>query len=139
MKKVLVILAAITLLGIGAIAYAHGPGGWGGGPGYGWSMMGPGYGGQMMGPGFGGHRGPGYGFMGRGGYTADSKFLDETAELRKELHTKRFEYFEALRNPKTTPETIAKLEKEIREIQEKIYEKSPRTAFGRFGGYGCNW
>jgi len=28
---------------------------------------------------------------------------------------KRYDYFEAIRNPKTTPETAAKLEKELRE------------------------
>ena len=30
-------------------------------------------------------------------------FLDETAELRKELNDKRFAYHEAIRDPKTTP------------------------------------
>jgi hypothetical protein len=63
----------------------------------------------------------------RGGY--DQKFLDETADLRKELHNKKFEYFEAVRNSETDSSTITKLEKEIREIQEKISEKAPRTAY----------
>ena len=31
-----------------------------------------------------------------------------------------------LRNPKTTPETVAKLEKEIREAQQEIYPKAPQ-------------
>ena len=54
-------LAAVLILGIATVAFAHG--GWGNGGGY---MMGPGYGGgYMMGPGYGGHMmGPGYG----GGY-----------------------------------------------------------------------
>lgn len=136
MKKLLIIgLAIVSLLAIGAIAFAHGPGGWGGG-----HMMGPGYGsGHMMGPGYGGHMmGP---MMGGGthGYGYDQKFLDETTELRKELHNKRFEYFEAVRNPKTTTETITKLEKEIAELEDKIYEEAPRTTYGRFGGYGHCW
>ncbi len=127
MKKVLIALTVIMLLGIGVAVYAHGPGRGGGYacPGYGdgYHMMGPrgygghGYGGQMMGW--------------RGGY--DQKFLDETADLRKELNSKRFEYFEAVRNPKTDPETVTKLEKEIGELQGKLYEKAPRGTRG-FGG-----
>ncbi len=99
-------------------------------------MMGPG----MMGPGMMGHHGmmgPGVmgpGMMGYGmrpgmwGYSAETyqKFLNETADLRKELHNKRFEYFEALRNPDTKPETITGIEKEIQGLQSKIYEKAPR-------------
>ena len=83
-------------------------------------MMGAG----MMGPGM-----MGYG-MGpcKGGYNTESyqKFLNETADLRRKLHNKKFEYFEALRNPKTKTETITKLEKEIQELQGKIYEKALR-------------
>jgi hypothetical protein len=53
------------------------------------------------------------------------KFYDETAGIRKELHNKEFEYFEAARNPKTTGEALMKIEKEVRELQEKIYAKGP--------------
>lgn len=71
-----------------------------------------------------------------GGYYGQSeecqKFLDETSGLRKELFNKRFEYFEAYRNPKTSPETIVTLEKEIGELQEKMHVKGPRT-------YMCPW
>jgi len=122
MKKLLVALTLISLVAAGTVAYGHGWGGYG---------MGVGYGGHMM----------GYGHMGpmMGGYGYDQKFLDETAELRKELNDKRFEYFEALRNPQTTPEKVATLEKEIYELQSKIYEKSPRTGFRGTGGYGHCW
>jgi cytochrome c553 len=117
-------------------------GGYGMGPGmmgeYG--MMG-GYG---MGPGMMGRYGMGPGMMGRGygmgpgmmgpQYYSQSpecqKFLDETATLRKEFYNKRFEYMEAFRNPKATPETTAKLEKEVRELQEKIFKNAPQ---------GCWW
>ncbi len=125
MKKVFAVFTVVTLLAIGTFAFAHGTGGWGGGHmgyGHGGYGMGYGYGGHMMGPGYGGHM---YGE--RGGY--DQKFLAETADLRKELHNKKFEYFEAVRNSETDSSTITKLEKEIREIQEKIYEKAPRTAY----------
>ena len=153
MKKLVVVVAVVSLLAIGALAYAYGPGFWGGGhmtgPGYGGHMMGssgghmtgPGYGGHMMGSGGGYMTGSGYGghMMGGGssGYGYDQKFLNETTDLRKGLHDKRFEYFEAARDPETTPETITKLEKEIRELQEKVHEKTPHTTPGRVGGYDC--
>ncbi|MCG2722600.1 MAG: hypothetical protein L6290_11420 [Thermodesulfovibrionales bacterium] len=87
MKKVLISLAVVAVLAIGVAVYAQGTG-WGGNytPGYGYHMMGQGYGGHMI-----GWRGGGY----------DQKYLDETADVRKELTTKKFEYFEAIRNPKT--------------------------------------
>ncbi len=127
MKTLIAGLAITLLLVLGAMAYAHGPGagGWSGG-----HMMGQGYGGHMMGT-----------MMGWGGQGAgpDKKFLDETADLRKNLHEKRFEYFEANRNPGTDSETLAGLEKEIYELQLKIHDKAPRTAYGRQGGYGHCW
>jgi len=101
------------------------------------SFMGP-HGGYGMGPGMMGRgmmgrhgMGPGtmdQGMMGRG-YQSQSpecqKFFDESVGLRKELHNKRFEYFEAARNPKTTGEALAKIDKEVRELREKIYAKGP--------------
>ena len=106
--SILVIFIAVIV----GIAYAQGPG------------MGPG----MMG-GYG--YGPGPRGYGQGGQNeACQKFLDETAGLRKELHNKRYEYYEALRNPKAKPEDIAKEEREIRELQEKIYAKNLQ---------GCWW
>ena len=138
MKKVVVVLSIVALLAIGVTAFAHGPG-WGRG-----YMMGPGYG-QGMGPGYGPGAcgGPGAGAC-VGGGVADQTFFDETVDLRKELHQKRFEYMEAVRNPKTDEKTVAKLEKEIGDLQDKIYEKAPKGAYGRGygrhgGGYGCRW
>jgi hypothetical protein len=144
MKKLVLGLTVVSLIAFGALTYAHGPGGWGGGnmmgQGYGTHMMGPG-GGNMMGPGYGTHMmGPGGGhMMGWSGSGYDQKFLDETREQRRELHDKKFAYFEALRDPNTTPETKTKLENEIQELQEAIREKAPRTTYGKFGGYGCRW
>lgn len=81
----------------------------------------------MMGPGM---MGPGRGYDEDPGYEQDTKkyqkFLDDTTKSRKELYDKRFEYFEAMRNPDTKQETISKLEKEIKELQEKLYEKAPK-------------
>lgn len=130
MKSFIAILTVAALFVIGAMAYAHGTGagGWGG---YGGHMMEPGYGGHIMG-GYGGHmmdrQGPGYG--------ADKEFLDKTADLRKELHEKKFDYFEATRNPETEPAALTKLEKELYDIQSKIRDKAPR---GNYGGSGHCW
>ena len=116
MKKFKVMLIVVFILAVAVVASAQGPGygGYGMGPG----MMG-GYGGYGMGPGW--------------GYDQSEecqKFLDDTAKLRKEIHGKRFEYFEAYRNPDTKSETLAKLDREIRALQEKIYEKAPEGRCG---------
>ena len=116
-------------------------------------MMGQGHMGGMMGPGmmggYGmmgqGHMG-GYGMMGQGhmggmmggyGYRGSDpetykkyqedyqKYLDDTADLRRKLHNKRFEYKEAARNPDTTRKSLLKLEKDMMDLQWKIYEKAP--------------
>jgi hypothetical protein len=121
MKTLFVGITVVSVLALGTLAFAHSFGGWGGG-----HMMGSGYGGHM-----GGWTGPRYGTE-----QTDQKFLDETADLRKELHNKRFEYFEAQRDPDTTTKTLTKLEKEIYELQEKIYKDAPRTAYRGYGGYG---
>jgi uncharacterized protein (UPF0335 family) len=128
MRTLLTVLAIVGLLTAGAVVYAHGPNPWGFG-----HMTGQAYGGHMMGSGFGRH------MMGWSGYGYDKKFLDETADLRKKLNDKQFEYYEALRNPDTKEKEIARLEQEIQDIQESISKKAPRTAYRGFGGYGCRW
>jgi hypothetical protein len=171
MKKAILFGTLALILGIGVLAFAQGPGMWGGGYGMGPGMMGPGWGGGygmgpgmmggggygggycpncgaylgprggygmgpgMMGPGYGGGYGMGPGMMGPGwgarqGYGLSEecqKYFDESAGMRKELYNKRFEYFEATRNPKTTPETAAKLEKELWDLQQKIYSQAPAS------------
>ncbi len=116
------------------------------GPGYGmgggYGMMGPGYGMGggygMMGPGYG--MGGGYGMMGYGGYSCPGygwnrgqngwnnertqKFLNDTVQLRKQLNDKEFMYREALRNPNTTRENLAKIEKDIIDLRTQIYNKA---------------
>ena len=87
------------------------------GPGYGGHMMGHGMG--MMGPGYGGH------MMGYGDSESNRKFLDDTVDVRREMHNKKFDYFEASRNPDTKPEKISKLKKEMRALQIKMLEKAP--------------
>ncbi len=109
---------------MGGCGMGHGMmGGCGKGPGM---MGGHGkMGGCGMGSGMMGGHGMGHGMMGGCAHDEEQqKFLDETADLRKELHGKKFDYFEALRKSDTKPETISKLIVEIRELQKKIYEKA---------------
>lgn len=150
MKK-LIFGGTMILMVLVASVYGQGPGmmggGWGGsycpycggylgprgGYGVGPGMMG-GYGGwghgYGMGPGMMHGWGPGYRWYDQGTPSeACQKFLNETAVLRKELHNKRYEYFESLRNPKAKPEDIAKQEKDIRDLQEKIYAKNPQACW----------
>ncbi len=93
--------------------------------------MGPGMMGGMMGPGMMrgmmGHMG----MMGPGmmkDYWSKpevKKFLDETTDLRKELHLKKFEYMEALRNPDTSKETLTKLRQDMKKLKIQLFEKTP--------------
>ncbi|MEW6052295.1 MAG: hypothetical protein AB1552_00705 [Nitrospirota bacterium] len=126
MKKLIAVLAGATLLIFAAVAYAHGPG-W-----FGKDQVCPVYGEKlpMKGPGYHGH-GPGKRDM------LDQKFLDSTADLRRELHNKKFEFFEAQRNPDTPPDTIADLKDDIRQLRLQIREKAKGRTFGRPGRYGC--
>lgn len=139
MKKTIVIVASLLILSGAAWAQMGGGGmmgeemGWGPGYGYGCGHgmgmmggMGPGWGyGYGVGHGMMGGMGPGWGMMG-GYYNPQmKKFLDETKDIRRELVLKRYEYHEALRDPKTTPEMMQKLQKEIKDLNMKLYEKAP--------------
>ena len=99
-------------------------------------MMGakPGMGGGMGMMGMGPGMGQGMGMMGGGmGMAYDSpryqarmkKFMDDTVDLRRELHAKMFDYREALRHEDAKDEDIEKLEKEVYGLQEQIQEKAP--------------
>jgi hypothetical protein len=130
--------------GSGIMGYGMGQGMMGYG---GCGMMGPGamgYGGygmmgrhQMMhGMGYGMGQGMagygGCGMMGHGmgpgmmhGYDSDTyeKFMNDTKDLRKKLHDKKFEYYEAVRQPDITREDVSKIEKEMWEIKKNINDK----------------
>lgn len=82
-----------------------GPGKCGMGPGMRYGM------GRGMGP------GAGAGVYGKAG-------LDATKDLRRELHMKKFEHFEAMRDPGISDEEILKLEEEIRILNIKIRRKA---------------
>jgi hypothetical protein len=93
--------------------------------GYGGHMRGYGMGSSMMGYGMGQGKMGHCGMMGNYGSSEEyNSFLDETRSLRKELHMKKFEYSEALRNPDTKRENIIEIENGMRELQNQIYKKS---------------
>ncbi len=136
MKKM--IIASILTIGLASgVAFAHnngyGPGQMMGGNGN-YGMMGPGMmgGGYGMGPGMmsgygGGYADcPGAASFGKDGWNSESqqKFLEETVGLRKELNDKRFDFIEAQRNPNTTREQLATLEKELIDIRTKLQDKA---------------
>lgn len=112
------------MMGPGMMGYGMGPGMMGYGMGHMGGMMGPGMMGYGMGPGMMGY-GRGTGMW---GYTPEEykEYMDKTLSLRKKLHNKRFEYFEAARNPDADRKTLMKLEKELMDLQWEIYEKAPR-------------
>jgi len=149
MKKIVLITLAVLFLSAGMLhaemthmmgeGQHHGPGdddtyrmgydmpgygmmGYGMGPG----MMGCGMGSGMMGGGMMGY-GMGPGMMGCGMMDLDrdeySAFLEKTKDLRKEMHMKKFDYFEAMRSPEKNKEKIDKLRSEIRELRKKIMKE----------------
>lgn len=104
------------------------------------TMGGHGYGMNqgMMGGGYGYGRNPGmmggYGMVpGMMGYYSPEQyekqfkehqdFLDETRELRKKLHTLKFDFAEAQRNPDTKRDDLDKINAEMETIFKQIYEK----------------
>jgi Spy/CpxP family protein refolding chaperone len=124
MKKILILVVAIGIIATAAAAYAFGP-----------------YGGRGMGPGVC-PRVAGNCFWADTATSDEEvqKILTETYELRKQLHDKRFEYFEALRAPGADAEKIVRLEREIAELRDKIIQKNPRAALtprGALRGYGA--
>ena len=129
MKRLTLTLTILALLTLGVTAFAFGPNMFG----TGLMMNGYGYSGMMggMGAGMMGGYGMGSGMMGwNNPYTTNSQlrdFLDKTASVRKQLQDKQFEYYEALRNPDTKKETLEKLQREIFELQQKLYAQAPRS------------
>lgn len=94
-------------------------------------MMGSGmmHGGMMGGQGGQGFRGMGCnGMMGgmmmnRMSPEQQQKFMDQTTDLRKQMMEKRFAYMEAMRNSDTTPQDLAKIEKEMLDLRSKMMDE----------------
>lgn len=117
MKKAIIALGIVALLAAGTTAFAHG---WG---------YGPGYGGHMW--------GGGPGMMWGYGYDDEDaqKFLDETVDLRRQLHEKRFDLREAYRlGDKEKAEAI---EKDLDKLYSELTEKGGfKRGYGRGYGHG---
>jgi hypothetical protein len=118
---------------MGGYGYGMGPQMMGGyGYGMGPSMMGTGqhpcitggYG-YGMGPGMMGYNSP---EQYEKQFKEYQQFLDETKDLRKKLHTLKFDYAEARRNPDTRREDLEKLNAEMERTWKQIYENGlPRA------------
>ena len=140
MRKFFTVVTLAAVLAFGTVAFAQM---WGGGPGYG---MGPGYGGgHMRGQGYGMGYGMGYGggpgAWGNGEASEEfNKVLDETADLRKSMHDKRFEWMEAVRAGDTAKAEI--LEAEVIKLRQELADKfsavqGDSPGYGGGPGYGC--
>jgi hypothetical protein len=104
---------------MGSYGYGMNPGMMGG-YGYGMNpqMMG-GYG-QGMGPNMMGYYSP---EQYEKQYKEFQGFLDDTRELRKKLHTLKFDFVEAQRNSATKREDLEKMNSEMEGIWKQIFEK----------------
>ncbi len=51
------------------------------------------------------------------------EFMNQTVELRKQMMEQRFSYMEAARNPDTSPEDLAKIEKGMLDLRTKMIDK----------------
>ena len=52
------------------------------------------------------------------------KFMDATKEMRKEMHMKRFEHMEAMRNPKTTMQELSAMEQKMLDSRQEMMKKA---------------
>ena len=55
--------------------------------------------------------------------TQQQEFMSRTADLRKQMMEKRFAYTELMRNPGTTPQDLAKIEKEMLDLRSRMMDK----------------
>jgi hypothetical protein len=73
-------------------------------------------------------QGMGHGMMGGGvlnHMSADSqqKFLNDTKEMRQKMHMLRFDYMEALRNPKTNLKDLGDMGQKMLDIRKDMIKK----------------
>jgi hypothetical protein len=54
------------------------------------------------------------------------KFMDDTREMRKKMHSMRFEYMEAMRNPKTSLGDLADMEQKMLDIRKDMIKKAEK-------------
>ena len=51
------------------------------------------------------------------------QFMDQTVDLRHQMMEKRFAYMEAMRHPDTSPQELARLEKEMLHLRQQMMDK----------------
>lgn len=54
------------------------------------------------------------------------RFMDDTVELRKEMHSLRFAYMEAMRNPDTRLAELADMEQQMLDIRKDMLRKAEK-------------
>ncbi|MDH5298412.1 MAG: periplasmic heavy metal sensor [Desulfobulbaceae bacterium] len=122
MKKTMMAVAAVALLGLGMVGLAVAGPGWHRG---GYGMMGG-----------GGCDGPGY--YGQGGAQVDPKkqeaFLKDTEPLRREMAVTRGEYQALMEQENPDPKKAGELHARMFDLRNKIHDKA--KAAGIEGGLG---
>ena len=133
MKKVILsTMLALSVMATSAQAMMGGGGGYDSnhmGDSYGGNHMVDGYGGNSMENSYGGNQ-----YMARGGGWSNqerTRFYDETADLRRQLNSKRLDYENARRNPNTSSDNLFQIERELRDIMYQIDGRSPQVRVGR--------
>lgn len=120
MKKTLLAVAAIAMIGLGGYQLAEAKP-WGCGPGMG-------AGGAMMG-------GPGQGSvqMSEEVLKAREKFFSETTELRKKMFSKKTELAAVMSGEKPDEKKAAKLSEELFDLRDQMHKKAQEAGLAQAG------
>jgi hypothetical protein len=54
------------------------------------------------------------------------KFMNDTKEMRQKMHTMRFEYMEAMRNPKTTLKDLGDMEQKMLDMRKDMLKNAEK-------------
>jgi len=121
-KKLITIITAIALVGIGTFAFAH----WNGGSGYAGGM----HGGYGMHQGYYGDQGAGYGYRGdlnddqiKSMEKEQAAFMTATGKIRQDLYSKQLALQSELAKSDPDTTTAAALQKEISELEAQLDQK----------------
>ncbi len=136
MKKTLLALAAVVLLGFGAVKMADAGSGWDRGGGYyGWMGGGPGYG-MMGGPAYGCNGGYSRGETTQADRAKRDAFLKETETLRREMAVVGGEYQALLAQENPDPKKAGELQAKMFDLRTQLHEKAEKAGISGGGCYG---
>jgi hypothetical protein len=67
----------------------------------------------------------GYGMMGGYGWGGKKmqQFMDDTKDLRRQIHMKMFDLMETGRDPEASRDEIKELGKELRDLKKKLWDQ----------------